>query len=143
MQRTLQALALFALLLSTTGCFKYVVKTGSGGDVSRPPATSVWNHHFVNGLVGESAIDVKDLCPSGDATIRIERNLIDSLLGNITGNILWNPSHVEVFCGGSAAALELDDEKQRAFAKSELFLEAVENLAPERLDEALALQAQL
>lgn len=142
MKRIIQAVGIAALLV-TTGCFKYVVKTGAGGDTSRPPAKSVWNHHFVNGMVGESAVDVSSICPSGDATITIERSMVDALLGNVTGNMLWNPSTVEVYCGGAAASLSLDEEEQKKLVKSDVFLDAVAALAPERLDEAIALQQKL
>jgi hypothetical protein len=124
--------ALCAILLST-GCYRYAVKVGRGGDVGAAPAKTVWSHHFVAGLAGDAELDVASVCPSNDATVTIERNVIDSLISGATG-LMWEPSTVEVYCaGGGVASLEIDADRARRLVASPLFEEAVATLAPDKL----------
>ena len=140
--RAIPALALtLAVAVSASGCFKYLIKTGAGGDPSGTPTKSVWQHHLLDGMIGEGIVDVQQVCGSPDATIAIERNVVDAILGNLTGNLLWNPSTINVYCGDKVAELELDAEETERVASSHAFRDAVEETAPERLselDEALA-----
>lgn len=134
--RSLSALALtFAVVTSTSGCFKYVIRTGEGGDTTGKPTESVWQHHLIHGMVGEGIVDVKKVCGSPDATISIERNMVDSILGNLTGDLLWNPSTINIYCGEKIAAVELDAEQTERVASTPAFRAAVEETARERLSE--------
>ncbi len=121
--------------ISTSGCFKYLIKTGAGGDTRGTPTKSVWQHHLVDGLIGEGVVDVAAVCNSPDATITIERNIVDAILGNMTGNILWNPSTINIYCGDKVSKVELNAEQTERVASTEAFREAVEETAPERLPE--------
>lgn len=143
MRRIVLSAALLCAVFVGTGCYRYAVKVGSGGDLDDKPTRSEWTHHFIAGAVGDEVIDVSSVCPSGNATVKIERNVIDAVLGNIVGNVLWQPSTVEVYCGdGRTAALTLDDESGPRFAKSEAFADAVAEMAPSELPVVLAYQAQ-
>lgn len=143
MRRVLMSAALMGAVFVATGCYRYAVKVGSGGDLDGKPTRSEWTHHFIAGAVGDEVIDVTSVCPSGNATVKIERNVVDAVLGNIVGNVLWQPSTVEVFCGdGRTAALMLDEQSGPRFAKSEAFADAVAELAPDELPVVLAYQAQ-
>jgi hypothetical protein len=129
-------------VVASTGCYKYAVKVGRGGDVDRPPAKSEWSHHFIAGAVGEGDIDVSAVCPTPDATVKIERNVLDAVLGNVVGNVLWQPSTVEVYCGdGRAASLTLDEDNARRFAQSQAFHDAVAELEPDQLPAVVAYQS--
>lgn len=135
--RTFSALTLaVAVVISTSGCFKYMIKTGEGGDIRGEPTQSVWQHHLIDGMVGEGIVDVKKVCGgSPDATISIERNMVDAILGNLTGNLLWNPSTINVYCGDKVAAVELDADETERIASTPAFREAVQETAPARLTE--------
>lgn len=141
--RSLKIVFVVLALASSTGCYKYAIKVGHGGDTGQKPTYTQWSHHFVAGAVGEEDIDVSQVCPSGDATVKIERNVVDAVLGNVVGNVLWQPSTVEVYCGnGRSAQLLLDEENGRRFARSQVFADAVATLEPEALPAVLALQAR-
>ena len=144
MQNLIRSLAAVVVLVSVTGCYKYALKVGSGGDVNAQPASTEWSHHFIAGAVGgDGVIDVSAVCPSGNATVKIERNVVDAVLGNVVGNVLWQPSTIEVFCGdGRAAALTLDEKSGTRLARSQEFADAVAAVAPEKLPEVLAYQAR-
>ncbi len=143
MRRMVMSAALLCAVFLASGCYRYAVKIGSGGDLGGEPAKSEWAHHFIAGAVGDETIDVTSVCPSGNATVKIERNVVDAVLGNIVGNVLWQPSTVEVYCGdGRTAALTLDERSGPRFAKSDAFVDAVAELAPSELPVVLAYQAQ-
>jgi len=134
-----------AIALSTSGCFKYLIKTGAGGDTRGEPTKSIWQHHLIDGMIGEGLVDVGAVCGSPDATISIERNMVDAILGNLTGNLLWNPSTINVYCGDKVAEVVLDAEQTERVASSEAFRAGVAETAPDRLvqlDEALAKPAK-
>jgi hypothetical protein len=135
--RSLSAITLaLAVVIGTSGCFKYMIKTGDGGDTRGQPTASVWQHHLIDGMIGEGIVDVEKVCGgSPNATISIERNMVDAILGNLTGNLLWNPSTINVYCGDKVAEVELDAEQTERVASTPAFREAVEETAPERLSE--------
>jgi hypothetical protein len=135
--RSFSALTLaLAVVISSTGCFKYMIKTGEGGDTRGQPTQSVWQHHLIDGMIGEGMVDVEKVCGgSPNATISIERNMVDAILGNLTGNLLWNPSTINIYCGDKVAAVTLDAEQTERVASTPAFREAVEETAPERLTE--------
>lgn len=138
------ALSLLAIvaLASTSACMRYNIKVGKGGS---GPAQTVWDHHFLWSLVGEGNVDVAAICNgSTDATIHIERTFIDGLLSTIVfGGWLWEPSTVQVQCGEKTAEVAVDRETAKKLVGSAEFLDVVEAVAPDRLDDAHAAQEQL
>lgn len=129
--KQLLSAALVAVVLSTmTGCYKYAIKVGDGANVAGTPDKEIWTHHFINGVAGEADIDVSEVCPNGDASILIERNLVDAVLSNVTGGVLWAPSTVSVYCGGKTAQTELDADELKVVANSPAFANAVATLYP-------------
>jgi hypothetical protein len=143
MTRWLGALALVVCGATSMGCYKYTIRVGDGGNLSGPPTRVEAANHFVYGAVGEGQLDITNVCPSGSATVKISQTVVDNVLQWALGGVLWQPSTMEVYCGNSRAAsvLELDEERARQLAASPAFLDAVEALAPERMDEALAAHA--
>ena len=140
---TLAALTLVASF-SLVGCHSYVVKLGRGGDLSQPPRKSEWIHHFLAGWVGKPEVNVSEVCGSEDATVKIEQTLIDGLLTNFTGGVLWHPSHIEVYCrDGTSARLDVDPQQLEAFIRSDAFLDVVAAVSPEHLVEASELQRSI
>lgn len=131
MNKIFTASLLALCVITSSGCYKYAIKVGAGANAAGAPDKQVWTHHFVNGLVGDGAIDVGEVCPTGDAAILIERNLVDAVLTNVTGGVLWAPSTVSVYCGGKTAHTELDADEVRALAQTDAFDEAVSTLYPD------------
>jgi hypothetical protein len=131
------------IALASSGCYKYMVKTGAGGNTRGEPTKSTWQHHLIDGLIGEGAVDIAAVCGSADATVTIERTVVDSILVGMTG-MLWNPSTINVYCGNKVASVELDSDQTERVARSEAFRVGVIETAPERLaelDTALATSA--
>jgi hypothetical protein len=117
--------ALFVLSsLAFVGCYKHSYNVGSGGNLNSEPKYSHWESHWFFGLIGESNVDVRHLCPSGNATLKDEHTFLNSLVGAFTG-IVWYPTTVEVYCGegGKAATLRLTPEEVRRIALSPETLE--------------------
>jgi hypothetical protein len=130
------------LALSMSGCFKYTVISGKGGNMSGTPKSN-WESHFLWGLIGEPRLDLKTICGSENATVQIERDFLQGLISSCLGN-LWTPATVRVYCGETsapAAALQLTPEQQRAFVESDAFMNAVAETAPEMIVDAQAAQA--
>lgn len=141
--RSIALSSLVACLVLTTGCYKYAINVGQGGDMKAPPKTE-WVHHYVAGIVGDATVDVSKLCGSPDATIHIERNLVDAVLADFTGGVLWTPSTVDVYCGnGAVGSLEIPAAARERLVRDERFLDVVDQLAPDRAGEAALLQARL
>jgi Bor protein len=137
------AVAAFAI----TGCFKHSFTVGNGGgDTSRPPTSTQSKAHYFFGLIGEDNIDVKSVCPSGNATIKDQHTFVDGLIGAIIG-IIYHPTTVEIWCeesggGGSTQSLVIPAETLRKIAQDPRTLEYLKSVSDERADElAAALQS--
>jgi hypothetical protein len=74
-----KTVAVAAFLVSVMGCNKYMIKTGAGGNTSAAPKKSEWQMHFIDGLIGEGNFDVQEICGGPDATIKIERAILEML----------------------------------------------------------------
>jgi len=99
-----------------TGCFKHSFTAGTGGNVNGEAAYSKWHSHWLFGIIGETDVNLKEICPSGNATIKDEHTFVNGLIGALIGAV-WHPTTVEVYCGeGQAARIELSPEQMRAIA---------------------------
>jgi hypothetical protein len=145
MTRMFKTVAVAAFLVSVMGCNKYMIKTGAGGDTGSAPKKSEWQMHFVDGLIGEGNFDVQQICGGPDATIKIERSILDGIISSCTG-LLVMPSHVDVYCGAGATAptaqLPLTQHNAEVIAKSDEFRAATVAIAPDRVAEVDAIRAR-
>ena len=145
MTRMFKTVAVAAFLVSVTGCNKYMIKTGAGGNTSAAPKKSEWQLHFIDGLIGEGNFDVKEICGGPDATIKIERAILDGIISSCTGFLVM-PSHVDIYCGAGATAptaqLPLTQHNAEVIAKSDEFRAATVAIAPDRVAEVDAIRAR-
>lgn len=88
-------------LVVLSACYRVTVNTGA------PPAATVidkqWQLSFVSGMVPPPAIDAKQACPQGVASIVTERSFLNGLVGAITNSLL-TPMHVTVTCASGPVA---------------------------------------
>jgi hypothetical protein len=142
---TMKKLAVFAALAAlavTSGCMHYNVKVGKGGSGA---TQTFWQHHFVFGLIGDGNVDVASICNgSTDATVKIERTFVDGCLGGILfAGALWQPSTVTVQCGEKTAEVAIDEATAKKIVASPEFLDVVNEVAPDRMQDAVVAQQQL
>ena len=140
--KKLAVLAALAALAVTSGCMHYNVKVGKGGS---GPSQTIWQHHFIFGLIGDGNVDVASLCNgSTDATVKVEHTFVDGCLGGIMfAGALWQPSTVTVQCGEKTAEVAIDEATAKKIVASPEFLDLVNDVAPDRLDDAVAAQKTL
>jgi len=136
------ALGALAAAVTMAGCYEHTYHIGAGA----PTGTVVydqWRHHWIAGLISpgdEMALD--DVCPSGNATIEQEMTFLNGLVSALTSGI-YSPTTVRVKCATGRADLDIDPEAIEAFVSDPEFLEWVEAVTPELLDEATRAQQQL
>ena len=135
------AAAVVTLSLSLSGCFKYTVVTGTGGDLTSNPKTTS-DSHFLWGLVGDPKFNMKAICASENATVEIERSFLQGLLADCTLGI-WIPSDIKIYCGSNAgtAELRLSPAEKKEFVASDEFLDVVTDVAPDLYEAARDAQA--
>ena len=98
--RTTRIVSMVALV-ALGACYRVTVNTGA------PPAATVidkpWQLSFVYGLVPPPAIDAKQTCPQGVASIMTERSFLNGLVGAVTSSIL-TPMHAKITCASGPVA---------------------------------------
>jgi hypothetical protein len=92
------------------GCFSHTYKVGTGGNTASAPKYSEWQSHFVYGLIGGGDVDVRSVCPSGNATVKNKISFVNGLIGSLVG-VIYYPTTVEVYCADGAAAASTKDGK--------------------------------
>lgn len=96
--------ALAAIALLASGCYRQVVQTG------RTPSASVihrpWTHTFLWGLVPAEPIDVTAECRSGIATVVTEQSFLNGVATVLTLGI-WTPRDVTINCATASAMRDL------------------------------------
>ncbi len=113
-----------------TGCYKHSFTAGTGGNVNGEAAYSKWHSHWLFGIIGETDVKLKEICPSGNATIKDEHSFVNGLIGAVIG-FIWYPTTVEVYCGeGKAASIQLSPEQMRAIAALPETLDFARTVAP-------------
>jgi len=123
--------------LFSTGCFTHSYNVGRGapnGEV----VYKKWHHHWLFALISpKTDLDIKQFCPSGDATIVDKHTFINQLLGAF-GSFIWSPTTVTIRCAGGTTGeveVEIDEEVARRIVTDPLFELLVAEVAPERLPE--------
>jgi len=126
-----------AMVFVLTSCFKHTFTT-DGGASSGKTVYSEWHSHWLFGIIGDETVNVKKYCPSGKATIHEEITFVNGLIGALVG-VVYYPTSVEIKCkGGKHAQIDLTKEQVAKIVAHPDFLYFVENVAPEKMDEALA-----
>ncbi len=106
--------------LAATGCFKHSYTIGSGGNTSSNPKYEKWHSHYLFGMIGEKDVSAKEVCPSGNATVKDEVSFVNGLIGSLVG-IIYYPSTVEVYCDdGRTAKVTVSPETMRSLAEDPL-----------------------
>jgi hypothetical protein len=115
------------------GCYKHSFTVGNGGgDTNRPPNYSQWKGHYFFGLIGEENVDVKSVCPSGNATVKDQHTFVNLLIGSLIG-IIYHPTTVEIWCdegggSGSTSSLVIPAETLRKMALNPRTLDFVQGV---------------
>jgi hypothetical protein len=133
-----RVLTLAALALAATGCYQHTYTIGAGA----PGGALVhdeWRHHWLGGLVDpNSELELRQVCPSGDATIDNEVTVLKGLVRALTGAI-YSPTTVRIRCSGTRADLgidvELDATDVARIVADPAFLRWVADVHPDRFGE--------
>lgn len=134
--------AIVGLIFVATGCYEHTFTVGLGAPTG-PVVYQEWQNHWLGGLIGERNMELRELCPSGNATIHDEQSFLNGLVQVLTAGI-YAPSTVKIQCrSGSTADVRLSRDEVSAILASPAFLHRVEQMLPGRLEEAqLGVQAQ-
>lgn len=133
-------LAAAALSMGSVGCFKHSYTIGSGGNVDGTAKYSAWHSHFLYGIIGEKDVNAKEVCPSGNATVKDEVSFVNGIIGSLVG-IIYYPTTVEIYCDGKSASLTIPAATMQAIGRDSATLDVVRALSPEQARElAQALQ---
>jgi Bor protein len=140
----IRLLSVAALLVGAAGCYQHVFVVGAGA----PGGSLVhdeWRHQWLWGLVSpKNELAIREVCPSGNATILGEVTFLNGLVSALTGGI-YSPTTVRVRCTGGSASLDVrlsaDDVSRIVAAPG--FLQWVGEMAPDRLDDAARAQRDL
>ncbi|MDP8223651.1 MAG: hypothetical protein P9L99_09850 [Candidatus Lernaella stagnicola] len=128
-------LVVAVIALFTTGCFKHTFDVGKGA-TSGQTVYSKWHSHWLFGIIGDDTVDVKKLCPSGNATIHNEISFVNGLIGAFVG-IVYYPTTVTIKCrSGKKAEVELNAEEAAALITDPNFIYIVDEVAPGMRDQA-------
>lgn len=95
-----------------------------------------WDHHWLGGLIDpDQELVLREICPSGKATIHEEVSFLNGLVALLTGEI-YSPTTVTVRCDtGVSADFDLDEEDIARIVSDPTFLDWIEAVAPDLLQE--------
>jgi hypothetical protein len=123
------------LVVAATGCYEHTYTIGTGAPTG-PLVYDEWQNHWLGGLIEEKTLDIGALCPSGNATIHDEQSFLNGLVSGLTMGI-YTPTMVRIRCdSGGSAQVGLDEGEVMAIVTSPAFLERLERVMPDRLEEA-------
>ena len=136
MKKVLILVLSLALIFVLTGCFKHTFTVGKGAPGGKV-VYKEWHSHWLYGIIGEKNVELDKLCPSGNATIHEKTSFVNGLIGALIG-IIYYPTTVTIECAeGGRTEIELTTEQMAQIATDPSFLAFVEEVAPERMDDAL------
>ncbi len=139
--KKLRLVALATVVALVGGCYRHTYTVGTGASTSGTPRYSQWHHFFLFALLGSADVDVRAICPSGNATIVNYHSFLNQLIAYVVlGGWVWSPTTVEVYCseGGANKEVTIPAEKMNSFIRTPEFREAVAQHAPNQLDAVLA-----
>jgi hypothetical protein len=117
--RVLRTAAAILALGALLGCYKHTIRVGDGAAATGEPKSSKMELFFIYGLLGEASFDVKSICPSGNAVVKVQHTFLDGLLNSCSSGLI-TPTHVEVWCGGETAEKLPDADIERLLAETDL-----------------------
>jgi Bor protein len=88
---------LTSALLLLAGCYSVTVRPDGGYKVATKPTYEQRQDFYLWGLVGESHIDVKEVCKAGPVQFQSQRTFVDGLLALVTLGI-YAPESARVWC---------------------------------------------
>lgn len=135
MKKALVLAIVMAFAFSLVGCFHHTYDVGAGAPNGKEVYSS-WHSHWLFGIIGDKKVNVKELCPSGDATIHNKISFLNGLVGAFVG-VIYYPTTVTVTCrGGKSANVELNKDEVAAIVTNPGFLHFVSDVAPEMMPQA-------
>jgi len=141
---TMTARSVFTLgmLLFTAACYEHTYTVGTGAS-NAPVVYERWHSHWLGGLIDPSQeIELREMCPSGDATIHEEVSFLNGLVAALTAEI-YAPTTVEVRCDNRSADLGFSAADVQRITTSPEFVEWVAATAPGMLDQVQDAQLKL
>ena len=122
------------LVIVTAGCYEHTFTVGQGAPMG-PVVYQEWQNQWLGGLIGDRDHDIGQLCPSGNATIHDEQSFLNGLVQVLTGGI-YSPTTVTIRCAsGRSEDIDLTRGEVMAIVTSTAFMQRVERLLPDRLEE--------
>jgi hypothetical protein len=112
-----------------------------GAPQTGTPRYSEWHDHFIFGLINtDGEVDIKSICPSGNATIVNYVSFLNGLLTYLLSGWIWTPTTVDVYCaeGEATHSVPVSEESARAIIHAAEFKELVAQYAPAQLDRVMA-----
>ena len=130
-------------VVALAGCFEHTVTVGAGAPTGRV-VYDEWKHHWLGGLIDPGQeLELREVCPSGNATIHNEMSFLNGLVNGLTAGI-YAPTTLTVRCDtGRDAEFGLDAEDVAEIVSDAAFLEWVDAVAPELLERATFAQQQI
>lgn len=125
------------------GCFQHIYTVGKGAPRVGEPKYDKWHSHFLSGLIGKENLNIKEICPSGNATIVDEISFTNRLVAWLClGGLIYYPSTVKVYCADSntTSSVDISQEEARRIVMSPEFVEHVREVDPARVNEVEAAQ---
>jgi hypothetical protein len=129
MKRSRWIVAILAVGVLGSACFRHSYSVGSGGNTNNSPAYSSWHGHWIFGFFGDDTVNITSICPSGNATIKDEHSFVNLIIAALVGE-LYYPTTVEVYCDGRTARLELTPEKLRELGRNPRLMAQVRDEEP-------------
>jgi hypothetical protein len=134
------ALTLTLVLATSTACYRHTIVAGSGAPTRRL-IYDHWENFWIIGLIGDTKLDVAQICPSGNTTIEARRTFLNGFVSALTSGI-YTPTTLRVRCqDGRTAGILLEGDDVRRIVHDERFADWVGVDAPERLNAVVAAQA--
>jgi hypothetical protein len=92
--------------LAGTACYRHTIIVGNGAPTGRL-LYDHWENFWIFGLVNDTTLNVKDICPSGNATIEARRTFLNGLVSALTSGI-YTPTTLRLRCDdGRVAQIQL------------------------------------
>ena len=138
-----RAVCTLGAVVALAGCYEHTVTVGAGAPNGRI-VYDEWKHHWIGGLIDPNQeLELRDVCPSGNATIHNEMSFLNGLVNALTAGI-YAPTTLTVRCAtGRNAEFGLDAEDVAEIVSDPGFLEWVGASAPQLLERAMLAQQQL
>ena len=127
-----------AVVVIAAGCYEHTYYIGAGSPPEGAIVYDHWRHHWIGGLISpDHEMELAEVCPSGNATIKNEVTFLNGLVSALTTGI-YSPTTVKVRCvTGRDADLGFDEGEVSEIVSDPAFLDWVEAVSPDLLEEAI------